>query len=275
MQIRDVLERDGDSGARCVGGSCAAATADDVAPKLELTLKSLDIYADEGTNARVEWFQEADMEREKLPWRIWVLFAFLTLVILGTIVGNDGANLSAAASRTTTTSAEPRRTIDDANRAVDQSRHDAATSIAAKDAGSTRKRIANRLAQRVVAAVRAGDLGRAKALLIEAKDYPITTQMQRARARYRAAEARAARRARQRRAAEQRHREEAVKAAPQPKSTTNCDPNYAGACLDPTSVDYDCAGGNGNGPDYTGPVRSVGSDPFDLDRDHDGIGCEG
>jgi hypothetical protein len=53
-----------------------------------------------------------------------------------------------------------------------------------------------------------------------------------------------------------------------------CDPNYSGACLDPNSPDYDCAGGSGNGPDYTGRVEVVGDDHFDLDRDGDGVGCE-
>ena len=53
-----------------------------------------------------------------------------------------------------------------------------------------------------------------------------------------------------------------------------CDPNYRGACLDPSSPDYDCAGGSGNGPDYTGPVEVVGDDHFDLDRDGDGVACE-
>lgn len=53
-----------------------------------------------------------------------------------------------------------------------------------------------------------------------------------------------------------------------------CDPNYAGACLDPTSPDYDCAGGSGDGPDYTGRVDVVGDDHFDLDRDGDGVGCD-
>jgi len=47
-----------------------------------------------------------------------------------------------------------------------------------------------------------------------------------------------------------------------------------GACLDPTASDYDCAGGSGNGPLYIGPVRVVGPDVFDLDRDNDGLGCE-
>jgi hypothetical protein len=56
--------------------------------------------------------------------------------------------------------------------------------------------------------------------------------------------------------------------------SSGCDPNYRGACLDPSSPDYDCAGGTGNGPDYTGPVEVVGDDHFDLDRDSDGVACE-
>ena len=55
---------------------------------------------------------------------------------------------------------------------------------------------------------------------------------------------------------------------------SDCDPNYAGACLDPRSPDYDCEGGSGDGPDYTGRVRVVGEDPFDLDRDGDGVACD-
>jgi hypothetical protein len=57
-------------------------------------------------------------------------------------------------------------------------------------------------------------------------------------------------------------------------STGDCDPNYEGACLDPNSPDYDCEGGSGDGPDYTGPVTVVGDDPYDLDRDGDGVGCD-
>jgi hypothetical protein len=53
-----------------------------------------------------------------------------------------------------------------------------------------------------------------------------------------------------------------------------CDPNYAGACLRPDVSDYDCAGGSGNGPYYTGPVRVVGDDHYGLDRDGDGYACE-
>jgi hypothetical protein len=67
------------------------------------------------------------------------------------------------------------------------------------------------------------------------------------------------------------------KPKPEPVATAppkpNCDPNYAGACV-PVASDVDCAGGSGNGPAYVqGPVRVVGTDVYDLDRDGDGIGC--
>jgi len=53
----------------------------------------------------------------------------------------------------------------------------------------------------------------------------------------------------------------------------SCHPSYSG-CLNPNASDYDCAGGSGNGPYYTGTVRVVGPDVFGLDRDNDGWGCE-
>jgi hypothetical protein len=56
--------------------------------------------------------------------------------------------------------------------------------------------------------------------------------------------------------------------------SSNCDPNYSGACV-PIASDVDCAGGSGNGPAYVrGPVTVVGNDIYDLDRDNDGVGCE-
>lgn len=40
-------------------------------------------------------------------------------------------------------------------------------------------------------------------------------------------------------------------------------------------ADQDCLGGPGDGPYYVaGPVRVGSYDPYDLDRDGDGIGCE-
>jgi len=59
-----------------------------------------------------------------------------------------------------------------------------------------------------------------------------------------------------------------------PPQQSNCHPSYEGACLLIGAGDYDCAGGSGNGPNYTGTVRVVGYDEFKLDRDGDGWGCE-
>jgi hypothetical protein len=59
---------------------------------------------------------------------------------------------------------------------------------------------------------------------------------------------------------------------PPPPLTDNCqgyDP-----CITP-GPDVDCAGGSGNGPRYVkGPVYTSGSDPYGLDSDGDGVGCE-
>jgi hypothetical protein len=51
-----------------------------------------------------------------------------------------------------------------------------------------------------------------------------------------------------------------------------CTPGYS-PCL-PQASDYDCAGGTGDGPKYTGPVRVYGSDPYGLDDDSDTYGYE-
>jgi hypothetical protein len=57
------------------------------------------------------------------------------------------------------------------------------------------------------------------------------------------------------------------------EAAEECDPNYSG-CLDPNASDYDCAGGSGDGPLYTGTVEVIGYDHYGLDEDGDGIGCE-
>ncbi len=68
--------------------------------------------------------------------------------------------------------------------------------------------------------------------------------------------------------------EAAVKATPKgaPK-TQGCNPNYSG-CLKADASDYDCAGGSGNGPYYTGRVQVIGYDQYGLDRNGNGWGCE-
>jgi hypothetical protein len=58
------------------------------------------------------------------------------------------------------------------------------------------------------------------------------------------------------------------------RTTRKCHPSYKLKCLKPNASDYDCIGGSGNGPYYTGLVKVVGRDVFRLDADHDGWGCE-
>ena len=53
---------------------------------------------------------------------------------------------------------------------------------------------------------------------------------------------------------------------------SDCHSSYSG-CLNRPG-DYDCRGGSGNGPNYTGRVQVIGPDVYRLDRDGDGIGCE-
>jgi hypothetical protein len=59
-----------------------------------------------------------------------------------------------------------------------------------------------------------------------------------------------------------------------PTPQPGCHQSYSGACLAPHGGDYDCAGGSGNGPLYTGRVYVVGADVFELHRDGDGVGCD-
>lgn len=67
-------------------------------------------------------------------------------------------------------------------------------------------------------------------------------------------------------------------APPPPPPTTaprNCDPSYPDVCLHQGIGDYDCGNGQGNGPNYVeGPLTVLPPDPFDLDGNGDGIGCE-
>jgi hypothetical protein len=60
---------------------------------------------------------------------------------------------------------------------------------------------------------------------------------------------------------------------PTPTPPSRCTPGYS-PCLPPAS-DYDCSSGTGDGPEYTDQVEVADpSDPYDLDRDGDGIGCD-
>jgi hypothetical protein len=235
-----------------------------------------------------------DGSQRRRPWWHWALGAFVGLVILVAIFGADdeqpargASDTTASPSTTVTTQTTPVETIVDARAAADDERYAKAVAIArAVGAGAPdqiRLRIANRIARRAQTALAAGDRERAAVLLAQAQRYPATAGTHQARASLRAARARAAADARERRAAAARRRraraaDRAARVARPAPATRDaaaaCDPSYAGACLKADSPDYDCEGGSGDGPDYTGLVRVVGNDHFDLDRDGDGIGCD-
>lgn len=98
------------------------------------------------------------------------------------------------------------------------------------------------------------------------------------RARHRAVRRKAVREAARRSARREAARSEAEEReqgeAEEVEEASECDPNYSGACLDPYASDYDCEGGSGDGPKYTGPVTVVGEDRYGLDLEEDGYACE-
>jgi hypothetical protein len=68
----------------------------------------------------------------------------------------------------------------------------------------------------------------------------------------------------------------AKKIPQQTQAPPACTPGYS-PCLPIGPSDYDCAGGSGDGPAYTDPgvtYRVTGYDPYGLDADNDGLGCE-
>jgi hypothetical protein len=242
--------------------------------------------------------------QRKPPWWQWVLGGIVCLLIVSAIFGGEdepsssdatgqraseesAAAETASEATTTTTPAQPAATAADARAAVDRGAYAQAVELASPlgtgTAGLIRNRIANRIARGALSAVQSGDRSRAKSLLARADRYPTTASTRRARVSYRAAQARVVARREQRRlAAAQRAsalaaKKEAARVAAAEEDEpagSDCDSSYTGACLDPSSSDYDCEGGSGDGPSYTGTVQVVGDDHFDLDRDGDGTGCD-
>jgi hypothetical protein len=56
----------------------------------------------------------------------------------------------------------------------------------------------------------------------------------------------------------------------------NCTPGYSPCLPYRNGEDYDCAGGDGNGPLFTSPgvtYTVTGGDPYGLDGNHDGKAC--
>lgn len=98
-------------------------------------------------------------------------------------------------------------------------------------------------------------------------------RLQRRQAMERRREARLAEQRRERREQRRRRQEALAVAAPEPEpAAESCTDGYD-PCL-PPAADYDCEGGTGDGPAYTGYVTVTGYDPYDLDADGDGVGCE-
>ncbi|CAN5614211.1 hypothetical protein BH10ACT11_BH10ACT11_06030 [soil metagenome] len=62
---------------------------------------------------------------------------------------------------------------------------------------------------------------------------------------------------------------------PRETGKRKCDPNYSGACLNARASDYDCKGGDGDGPKYVqGPIRITGNDHFGLGTAGNKVACE-
>jgi hypothetical protein len=64
------------------------------------------------------------------------------------------------------------------------------------------------------------------------------------------------------------HRQPKPKPKPTPAVAGSCEPGYS-PCL-PVTSDLDC----GDIPDSKKPIHVTGSDPYRLDSDGDGLGCE-
>jgi hypothetical protein len=173
-------------------------------------------------------------------WKGWVLYGFLALLLLGTLLGD---------------SEESKQPV--------QAKQSAQGAPAARDSAAAE-------GEEVAAERELAKLRRERARV----------RRERARVRReRAAIRREHIRARKARAAARRERERQAQiaaeeaATPEPEPAASCHPSY-NPCLDPDASDYDCEGGSGDGPEYTGFVTVNGPDPYDLDSDGDGTGCE-
>lgn len=214
----------------------------------------------------------------KRRWWLWVLLEFvglLTLVAIGCGEDQQSDTTASSEQRATTTTEDgqkavpapetPARTMVQARQAVGDDDYATAvaitTSIGAEEADSIRRRIADRLAGRTRTALHAGDRGRARSLLIEANDYPMTARKRAARASYQAAKARAL--ARRRAAANPKAERPAVPPATQSQGSGDSGSKdsadqYAGRTCDEIGRSFNV---------------TPGSDPA-HDRDNDGVACE-
>jgi hypothetical protein len=175
-------------------------------------------------------------------WRAWVAGAAVLLVVL-TLVNQDSDKPKPAtpASQTIEQGGTEAKSADAA--AVRQARQEARRERARLRKARAERRRAEAVARRERARVR-----RARAAAAARRERERQSEL--------AAEAAAAE----------------AEADAQP-AEPSCHPSYD-PCLDPNASDYDCAGGSGDGPEYTGFVTVKGPDDYGLDSDGDGTGCE-
>jgi mRNA degradation ribonuclease J1/J2 len=141
--------------------------------------------------------ESAAGEPRRRPWWQWVIGAFVVLVILMAIFGDaNESNNQATTTVPVTQSARPAQTqttatqnasLSEARKAVDGEDYAEALAIARAlgpdEEDVIRRRIANRIARRANAALRAGDRGEARALLARAERYPTTALTRQVRSR--------------------------------------------------------------------------------------------
>jgi hypothetical protein len=180
---------------------------------------------------------------------------FLVLLLaIGASGGGDGTSRETTPREAVATAA--------ASRADKAAETEAAEADAAAKARAERRATAARLQRAERRAARLEQRRRAE---------------ERRRARLAAEGRRERREAREQRAlllAQERELERQQKLEAAAAESSDCHSSYEGACLDPNASDYDCEGGSGDGPMYTGTVTVVGPDDYDLERDGDGIACD-
>jgi hypothetical protein len=207
------------------------------------------------------------LRRERLP--SWVPMAVAGLMFVLFLAGTGSAVFAPSASSQSTSS----RLAEEAEGAAGQSGAEE-LKAAKEEVAKARQRAAAPLvrrqkAQRQLASAR-GEFNRTRGRLAaaESSQRSFTRQLV-------ALEAREQRELEREEVRAQREQEvqeeiEAEEVEEVEETAAACDYN---PCLPPAS-DYDCEGGSGDGPAYTGTVEVIGTDIYGLDSDSDGIGCE-
>jgi len=200
------------------------------------------------------------LRRERLPG--WVSIATAGLMLLFFLAGT-GSALFADDASSQPISAQLREEAEATSEGRGSAELEAAAEAIAKAERQASAPLARRSAAQEALADAKGDLQSVKHALTraEASERSFTQRLL-------AVERREAREAE-----EQAREETRLIEQQEEEAAEQCNPNYSG-CLDPYASDYDCLGGSGDGPEYTGTVEVIGYDEYELDDDSDGIGCD-